>query len=318
MSKAGIMTKIAGVGGKALLKVRKVSPELLLVGGVVCGVAAVVTAITNTRKSIEVTEDIQKDLDGIRDASDAEIAEAEEKGQEELISKLVKKYKKKSFKVWLKAIRQYARVYAPTIILTLLSVAMILGSHGVLKGRYLSTVAAYTALDEAFNDYRSRIADIAGEEAEARFYNGTDEIDITKTDEETGKKKKEKIIKQVREKKDSPYEFDFNRETAPLDWTNNYDHNFMYLKSMQSYCNDKLNAQGHLFLNEALDAIGMPRTQAGSILGWLKGGDGNSDGDGYVDFGFSDYYIDDYCDEAQFQKNIHLNMNCDGIIWDKI
>jgi hypothetical protein len=76
-----------------------------------------------------------------------------------------------------------------------------------------------------------------------------------------------------------------------------------------------LHARGHLFLNEVLDLLGMQRTSEGAVLGWLDHGDG----DGFVDFGFSDYYTDDISDAMDGRvPNIHLNMNCDGVIFEKI
>ena len=101
--------------------------------------------------------------------------------------------------------------------------------------------------------------------------------------------------------------------TAPLTWSPNQDRNFTFLRQVQSYLNDKFHAQGHLFMNEALDELGMERTQAGALVGWVVG----SDGDGFVDLGFTEYYTDEYCD-IHGLKSIHLNMNVDGVIYDKI
>lgn len=306
-----VANTVQKVGGRTLLKCKKASPEIMLVGGLVVGAAAIVSACLATRKVDAVVEKTQEELDAIQNRT----AEALEQDiNEEAANELAKESKKASFKAYMNAGWKFAKLYAPSAGLLLLSVGLILGSHGVLKKRYVSTAAAYKALDEAFKDYRKRIASIAGEDVEQRFYNGTDDVEIQLTDPETGEVKTTKAQKQLIKKKDSPYEFDFNKYTAPLDWTNNADHNFMYLRSVQSLCNDKYNAQGHLFLNEVLDAIGLQRTSAGAVVGWVKG----SDGDDFVDFGFSDYYVDDFCDEATNAQNIHLNFNVDGVIYDKI
>jgi hypothetical protein len=37
----------------------------------------------------------------------------------------------------------------------------------------------------------------------------------------------------------------------------------------QSWANDKLRGQGHLFLNEVLDMLGLPRTREGQSVGWV-------------------------------------------------
>lgn len=310
MNKLKIFSKVSGTvmraGGRAMLQCRKASPEILLIGGLVCGVAAVVTGIIATKKVMEDEE--------IRDIHD-EIDDREAEIKEETDKETKRKLKKGLLRVYWRLVRKYARKYALPFALLLAAIILELMSHGVLKARYLASVAAYTALDESFKDYRSRIRDIAGEEAEQRFFDGTvDDIEIETTDED-GKPVKEKAKLQKKPKKNSPYEFDFNKLNAPLDATTNMQHNYFFLKAQQCIANDMLHARGHVFLNEILDLIGLPRTQEGAILGWLE----NGKGDGFVDFGFSDYYTDEMCDIQDGRlPTIHLNMNCDGIIYDKI
>ena len=316
MSKIGMVgavsKAVSKVGGKALMKCKRFSPELLLAGGIVVGLAAVVAACCETRRVDEAVEDTNRELDDIQAEVDRLVEEAGE--DKEKVKVIVKEGKKKSFKVYIRMAGRLIRLYLPTIALVLLAIGLLLGSHGVLKSRYLSTVAAYTGLDEAFRDYRRRVADIAGEEAEQRFYDGVDDVEMKFKDPETGEEKTVIAPKQVKEKKNSPYEFDFNRDTAKGNWAPNVEHNFFFLKGIQYYANDLLNARGHVFLNEVFEALGMDHTHEGSVLGWIKD---SKDGDGFIDFGFSEYYTDDYCDDNQFNKNIHLNMNCDGPIWNK-
>lgn len=302
-----VSSAVAKAGGKALLKCKKISPELLLAGGIVCGVAAVVTAVIATRKACddEPLRDIEEELEGV----EAKVKKEEDK-------EVKKKLRWKALKLWGKKGVRFLQLYAIPIGLTILSIGLILGSHGVLKGRYLGMAAAYTALDDSFKGYRQRIRDIAGEEAEARFYNGTDDLEI-KTVNDEGKKEKKTV--QVRkpglEKADSPYEFDFNKHTAPFMATTDMAHNYMVLRSTQEWANDKLRGQGYLFLNDVLDELSIERTPAGQLVGWVTGGDG----DGYVDFGVSESYdcdVEDIMNGAE--PNIHLNFNCDGVVYTLI
>ena len=53
----------------------------------------------------------------------------------------------------------------------------------------------------------------------------------------------------------------------------------MFLMAQQAFANDKLQTRGHLFLNEVLDDLDLPRTAAGQIVGWTADGP-----DGYVNF----------------------------------
>jgi hypothetical protein len=311
------LTTIGGTLAKAAFKagtkIRKFSPELLLVGGIIAGGAAIVTACMSTKK---VVEDENNDISASYDELDAIKKEKEENPEKLDIQELSRKIGKKRFKAWLKLAGKYAKIYGIPIFLAILSVCLVLASHGVLKKRYISTTLAYKALDEAFKDYRERVKDAVGPDKELHYFNGTHEGGEDTYIDENGETHTDKIAVKDRAKKPSPYEFDFNAKTAPGNWEANSDYNFMFLRSVENYLNDLLNARGHVFMNEALDALGIKRTPAGAVTGWLKG----AGGDDYVDLGFSEYYTDEYSDaqDEGYLKNIHLNFNVDGPIWENI
>ena len=315
--------KIGGIamksGARVGLKLRKASPELMLVGGIIAGGAALVTACIAMKKTVE-DRDIQKthdELDEIQKQTDQAIAEDKEANNGVID---IKEYKhsmnRRQFRAYMRLVRRLAKKWGLTVFLTILSVGLILGSHGVLKKRFVSTTIAYKALDEAFKDYRERVKEVVGENKELHIFNGTEEGGETVLIDEDGNTTTVKENVKVKDKKYSPYEFDFNARTAPGNWEANSDYNFMFLRNVENYLNDLLNARGHVFMNEALDALGMKRTKEGSVVGWLKGGGG----DDYVDLGFSEYYTDEYSDamDEGYLKNIHLNMNVDGVIWNRI
>lgn len=92
-------------------------------------------------------------------------------------------------------------------------------------------------------------------------------------------------------------------------WNNSAELNQIFIQLQQNYANQKLRVQGHIFLNEIFDALGMTRTSQGQIVGWLW----NDDGDCYVDFG-----LDPFSDEAKNNLAYQLNFNVDGVIYEKI
>lgn len=303
--KFGLVKNVVATAGKAAcrtgLKLRKASPEIMLAGGLIVGAAAVVTACIATKKTVEekIVEKAHTDLDDIQKkyADDP------------------KEKKQQSFRVYKHLIFEFLKKFGLPAFLLVLSFGLILGSHGVLKKRYISTTIAYKTLDEAFKDYRERVREVEGEEKELHIFNGTEECgEITKIDE-NGDTHSEKMVQKVNSKKNAPYEFDWNCRTAPGNWEANTDYNLMFLRGIQNWANDRLNAVGHVFMNEILDAVGLKRTPEGQAIGWLKG----SGGDDFVDFGISDYYDDEFTDIQNGKiKNIHLNFNVDGVIWDKI
>ena len=314
------LTGLKAIGGtvskaaiRTGLKIRKVSPELMLIGGIIAGGAAIVTACIATKK---VVEDENGDISKCNEELEVVRKEKEENPEQLDIHELSRKIGKKKWKTILKLAGKYAKAFGIPIFLAILAMTLVLASHGVLKKRYVSTTIAYKALDEAFRDYRERIKEAVGEEKELHYYNGTHEGGESSIIDENGEVQTSKVIVKDVSKKNTPYEFDFNARTAPGNWEANSDYNHLFLTSVENYLNDLLNARGHVFMNEALDALGMKRTPEGAIVGWLKG----CGGDDYVDLGFTDYYTDEYSDAQSegYLQNIHLNFNVDGLIWDKI
>ena len=92
----------------------------------------------------------------------------------------------------------------------------------------------------------------------------------------------------------------------------------MYLRKQQDYANDLLKSRGYLFLNEVYEMLGIQRTPAGQVVGWIYD-EKNPNGDNYIDFG-----IYDVTDERKrafvngFERNILLDFNVDGVIYDMI
>ena len=291
-----IGTNAGKIAVKTGMKLRKASPEIMLVGGLAAGVATIVLACKATKNAEKEIEKTHEELDAVQ----------EDDPKEE---------KKQSLRIYRRLYRKLIKIYGPAAVCLIIAVGLILGSHGILKSRYVSTTLAYKALDEAFKDYRERIQDAVGEEKELHFFNGTEEGGEETIIDENGEEHTVKKAVKVKDKKKSPYEFDFNATTAPGNWEANSDYNLMFLRGIENYLNDLLHARGHVFMNEALDALGLKRTKEGAVVGWLLG----AGGDDYIDLGFSEYYTDEYSDiQDGYLKNIHLNMNVDGLIWDKI
>lgn len=304
MNKINLINVVQKTAVKGYMKLRKFSPEIALAGGVACGVGAIVVAVVRAKKVTEAIEEAHKDLDDIQGA----IEESE-------TSEEVKAKKKMTWKAYNKMVWKIARALAPAIGLEVASIALILLSHGILSKRYLNTTAALASLNEAFNGYRGRVREVIGDEAEKVLMAGGKVEKNIKVEGENGETidiPGNGLV--IKDHKNSPYEFDFNRHTAPLTWSCNPDYSEMFLRNSQNYFNDLLQSRGHVFMNEVLDHLGLKRTPAGQVCGWIKGA-----GDDYIDFGYMDSFMRDYkLDSDLCRKNIHLNFNVDGPIWDMI
>jgi hypothetical protein len=99
-------------------------------------------------------------------------------------------------------------------------------------------------------------------------------------------------------------------------WERNPEYNIAFLRCQQNYANDKLNARGHVFLNEVYDMLGVERTSAGNVVGWLRDGPNS---DGYIDFGIWDANNAKAIDFVNGREGaILLDFNVDGPILNMI
>lgn len=97
-------------------------------------------------------------------------------------------------------------------------------------------------------------------------------------------------------------------------WLPDSEYNLTYLTMQQQYATQKLKNEGHIFLNEVYEMIGLPKTKAGQVVGWLYD-EKNPTGDNFVDF---DIYSIRNADFINGYKNsVLLDFNVDGVILDK-
>ena len=98
-------------------------------------------------------------------------------------------------------------------------------------------------------------------------------------------------------------------------WTKEQEYNLKFLKYVQNYCNDLLKTKGHLFLNEVYDILGIPRTKAGAVVGWIYD-EKSPIGDNFVDFGIRNERNNDFVNG--YTSDCILDFNVDGNILDYI
>ena len=130
-----------------------------------------------------------------------------------------------------------------------------------------------------------------------------------------------KLFKIEEYPKNSIREFnDFSQYTKVFDngcvgWTKEPEYNLMFLKGIQDYCNDLLKTKGHLFLNEVYDQLGIPRTKAEAVVGWIYD-EKSPIGDNFVNFGIRNERNNDFVNG--YTTDCILDFNVDGNILDYI
>ena len=137
--------------------------------------------------------------------------------------------------------------------------------------------------------------------------------DITAKDNIEVEIPKEEFVEEEIRPSVSSYAKFFN-ETC-VGWCKDSECNLMFLKVQENYANEKLRARGYLFLNDVYDMLGMPRTKAGQIIGWIYD-EKNPLGDNYVDFGIYAEHNMNFVNG--YESSVLLDFNVDGMILDRL
>lgn len=306
------ITLTAGRGG---LLVKKYSPEILITVGVVGVITSTVMACKATTKAETILNDAKENIEKIEQV----------KNNDAVVTYTDKDYKKDIIIVKTQTATSLIKAYGPALTLGVVSIGCILGAHNIMRKRNLALVAAYKAVEESFMKYRKRVIEEYGSETDTMFKNGI-KRKVTKDVDENGKETgtfSESIT--MDPNGISQYAKYFDESCSQ--WTNTPEYNLTFLKCQQNYANDQLKSRGHIFLNEVYDMLGIPRTQAGAVVGWVKG-----EGDDFVDFGMFDasvsQYRSDHDNETIGEKrrdfvngylnSILLDFNVSGVIYDMI
>lgn len=292
---------VTRIGGRSLLKLQKHSPEILVVGGVIGMVGAGVLSCRATLKAESVLDRHEKMMDEIEEAERIEVGYSETDKKRDLAV------------AYGKTVLGFAKLYGPAVALGTASAVSILVGHNILQKRHLAALAAYNGLSEAFERYRARVREDHGEEYDRRAYLGVRDVEVEEEDEK-GKKVKRTV--EATEGGVSKYAKFFDEHSR--EWQKNPELNLMFLRGQESYFNSKLRTEGHVFLNEVYDALDIPRTKEGQIVGWILG-EGREN---HISFGLYDVMRDADHSTSRFinglERSVLLDFNVDGIIFDLI
>lgn len=327
MNKNEIINKATMVFNKATLKLKKHSPEILVVSGVVGTVTSAVIACKATTKVHDIVESSKEDIHnlhlvaaaaGLREMEDPT---EEDKAKIELFASRqdVKEYSKEDLKkdttiIYAQTAMKFVKLYGPAVILGALSITGILAGHNITRKRNLALAAAYATVDKSFKEYRGRVIERFGEELdkELKYNIKSKEIEEVVTDE----KGKEKTVKNTIDVVDPNEISDYARffDDGCIGWEKDAEHNLFFLKQQQNWANERLKKRGYLFLNEVYEMLGIPATRAGQQVGWIYDkNDPNKDN--FVDFGIYDTNRPSTRDFVNgYERTILLDFNVDGNI----
>ena len=310
MSKNEIMNNFNRSFHRIGLKLKKHSPEILVGAGIAGVVTSTVMACKATTKIDEILTEQKENIEKTKQY-------VEEHGYSD---KYTEEDNKKDLTIFYsRSVLDLVKLYAPSVVLGTASIVMIIGGHNVLRKRNVALAAAYATVEKGFKEYRGRVVERFGEQLdkELKYNIKSKELEEVAVDEKTGKEKVEK--KTVHVADPSTYS-DYARffDDGCAGWTKDPEFNLMFVKDQQRYANDLLKTKGHLFLNEVYDMLGIPRTKAGQVVGWIYD-EKHPVGDNFVDFGIYDLYNEKKRDFVNgYERTILLDFNVDGNILDLI
>jgi len=279
------------------LRIQKASPEVLLGVGIVGLVGSTVLACRATLKMDEVMTDAKMKMDLAKTLQHDDYSEKDRSRDISLI------YFQSSVKI--------VRLYAPAIIVGGLSIYALTSSHRILTRRNIALTAAYGALEKGFNEYRGRVVEKYGEEEDRNLRYGTVEVEVEDPDD----RRKKKTVVRVNPNDPSIYARFFDELSTS--WSKEPEYNLIFLKCQQNYANDLLRSRGHVFLNEVYDMVGVPRSKAGAVVGWVLSPNGETDN--FINFGVFEGRSEVARDFVNGREGaILLDFNVDGVIFDKL
>jgi len=284
-------------------KVKRFSPEILMVAGVAGVITAGVLACKATLKLETVVEAATEEIKDVKDRRTVNEFDTETEFNKELT------------KVYVNRAFQIAKLYTPALSVGVVGIGCLLGSYGVLNQRNVASIAAYQSLQSGFEQYRRRVTEDLGEEKDKEYRFGLVEKELP-TFDENGKQNGTTKVTEVQMDGRSDYARIFD-ESNDL-WSKVPGINQMTLSNQQNWLNDRLNTRGYVFLNDVYKALGFPSTPAGQIVGWLRA-DHEDSKDGYIDFGLMEIETQAKRDFVNgFERSCILDFNVDGIIFEKI
>ena len=267
MNIGNAVAKLSTVGGPkvqlAAAKVSKYSPQILTGVGVVGGI---ISTVLIARATVHL-EGLVEEHEMGKQIIEERVAEGYYPTKKAHTMDVVRNYRNTSVNL--------IKLYGPGVSLGVASIVSVVAAQGIAQKRQVALVAAVKSAESAFSAYRARVIEAIGAEKEADIRYG---ISTESVEDENGKTTKQRVFD-----KDAVSSYvRFFEEGNPNFQRGNRELNLLFLKNIQNWCNDRLNARGYLYLNEVYGLLGLSPMPAGQVVGWLHADFNN--GDGYVDF----------------------------------
>ena len=289
---------------KAQLTVRKHSPEILMVAGVIGTVAGAVMACKETLELEDVLDECKQEKMDLEE----QYAMCEQYSEDAL--------KKDQVKLTIKQVAKIVKLYAPSVIMEVTSIGVIFASNDIMRKRNASMAAAYATLNSMYKRYRQNVIESYGEEVDKDMRFGVKHEKVTETDEDGNKVKIDARIVDLDNTAlaISDYSRFFQAGCKGFD-ANNGRYNFLYLKGLQAMFNNQLIADGYVMLNDVYRELGFDTIPEGWSIGWVYDEE-NPIGDNYIDFGLYEARNKNQRAANGWEPVILMDFNVDGNLYE--
>ena len=289
---------------KAQLTVRKHSPEILMVAGVIGTVAGAVMACKETLELGDVLDECKQEKIELEE----QYAMCEEYSEDAL--------KKDQVKLTIKQAAKIVKLYAPSVIMEVTSIGVIFASNDIMRKRNASMAAAYATLNSMYKRYRQNVIESYGEEVDKDMRFGVKHEKVTEIDEDGNKVKIDARIVDLDNTAlaISDYSRFFQMGCKGFDASSGR-YNLLYLKGIQAMFNNKLIADGYVMLNDVYRELGFDTIPEGWSIGWVYD-ESNPIGDNYIDFGLYEARNKNQRAVNDWEPVILMDFNVDGNLYE--
>lgn len=289
---------------KAQLTVRKHSPEILMVAGVIGTVAGAVMACKETLELEDVLDECKQEKMELEE----QYAMCEQYSEDAL--------KKDQVKLTIKQVAKIVKLYAPSVIMEVTSIGVIFASNDIMRKRNASMAAAYATLNSMYKRYRQNVIESYGEEVDKDMRFGVKHEKVTEIDEDGNKVKVDARIVDLDNTAlaISDYSRFFQMGCKGFDASSGR-YNLLYLKGIQAMFNNKLIADGYVMLNDVYRELGFDTIPEGWSIGWVYD-EANPIGDNYIDFGLYEARNKNQRAVNDWEPVILMDFNVDGNLYE--
>lgn len=173
-------TKAVAMLGNIGRAVKARSPQIAMAVGTVTSIFAIVEAVKQTPKAIDIIEDHKEQIATCKKALELNVEEY-----------TMRDYKKDIYGICGRTGLKLIKTYALPVAMEAASLLCFFGAHKIMTDRNKLLSAALASATDAYNNYRNKVIELYGEEADERCrLGGTVEEVVTETTDEKGKTKK--------------------------------------------------------------------------------------------------------------------------------